>query len=114
MYVAGPIGSTRLAAAPNPFSPDGDGRDDVTRIRYETTGPVTLVRLSLYDIVGRPIRRLLDNAPGVSQGETVWDGRDDQGRIARIGIYIILLECLDERGGTTSGAKGTVVLAGPL
>jgi hypothetical protein len=44
----------------------------------------------------------------------VWDGRDDGGRKARIGPYVVLLEALNDPGGIISIAKGLVVLAARL
>jgi len=43
-------------------------------------------------------------------GDVVWDGRDDSGAVARIGIYVALLEAVGGNGAVQS-AKGVLVLA---
>jgi flagellar hook assembly protein FlgD len=42
----------------------------------------------IYDASGRRVRRL---ASGVRRGEVmlVWDGRDEEGRVARAGLYFL-------------------------
>ncbi len=79
--------AAQLSCAPNPFSPDGDGRDDVVIIRHQMPIRSGLVRIRLFDVRGRKIRELLNSVPAGAYGDVVWDGRDDEGRLARIGIY---------------------------
>lgn len=105
---------SRLSALPNPFSPDADARDDHTIIRYEVALQVSMIRVRIYDARGRLIRTLANNEPSGPEGMLVWDGSDDSGRKARMGIYVISLEAIDDRGGVLETAKGTVVLAGRL
>jgi hypothetical protein len=104
----------RLSVHPNPFSPDGDGYQDFTIIRFELPFEVGLLRLRIFDIRGRLIRVLQSGDPVGPRGELVWDGRDGEKRKARIGIYIILMEVYDQRMEVLTEAKGTVILAGRL
>jgi hypothetical protein len=106
--------SPHLAASPNPFSPDGDGRDDHTIIHFQTSRPSSWMSLKIYDVRGRLIRFLANNEPCGGTGDVVWDGFDDRRCRARIGIYIILLEVVDEDRETVLTAKGSVVVAGKL
>jgi hypothetical protein len=101
---------SRLSCTPNPFSPDGDGIEDVTVIHYEMPLRTSVLNLKIYDIRGRLIRRLSSNEPGGRSGNIIWDGRDEAGDFARIGIYIALLEAVNGNGGLES-AKGILVLA---
>jgi hypothetical protein len=101
---------SRLSCTPNPFSPDGDGIEDVTVIHYEMPLRTSVLNLKIYDIRGRLIRRLSSNEPGGTSGNIIWDGRDEAGDFARIGIYIALLEAVNGNGGLES-AKGILVLA---
>jgi hypothetical protein len=39
---------------------------------------------------------------------------DDDGQKARVGIYVVLVEGLNETGGSVYSAKGVVVLAAKL
>jgi hypothetical protein len=103
--------AAQLSCAPNPFSPDGDGRDDVVVIRHQMPIRSGLVRIRLYDMRGRKIRELLNSVPAGAYGDVVWDGRDDEGRPARIGIYVVFMEGIDGQGGIVVSAKTTVVLA---
>ena len=51
-----------------------------------------LVRLDLYDLAGRRVRRLLDEYAGAGERTLVWDGRDDAGRTVPAGVYLARLE----------------------
>jgi len=106
--------SARLSMSPNPFSPDGDGRDDFCVVQYEVPVQVSMVSVRVFDVRGRLIRRLVNNEPSGARGSVVWDGRDDERRKARIGPYVILLEAINERRGILETAKGVVVLAARL
>ena len=103
-----------LTASPNPFSPDDDGFDDVVFIQYQLTIIPSSVHLRIYDVRGRRIRTLIGARGSGVDNVVVWDGRDDQGQAARIGIYIIHLEALDQKGGVVKSSKATLVLAGKL
>jgi hypothetical protein len=103
--------AAHLSCAPNPFSPDGDGRDDVVIIRHQLPIRSGLVRIRLFDVRGRKIRELVNSVPAGAYGDVVWDGRDDEGRLARIGIYVVFLEGIDGQGGIVASARTTVVLA---
>lgn len=100
-----------LSASPNPFSPDGDGLNDRTLISYRLPAKVALVRLYVYDVHGRLLRHLLEQAPSGSEATTVWDGMDDNGQPLSIGIYILYLEAVDSHSQRVTQAKSTVVLA---
>jgi hypothetical protein len=114
IYTASPASSAALVAEPNPFSPDGDGREDFTMIRYRLPQQTALVRVRIYDARGRLIRLLASNALAGPEGELLWDGLDDERQRARMGIYVIFLEAVDSRGGTIEQAKAAVVVAGRL
>jgi hypothetical protein len=74
---------------PNPFNPS-------TRIRFtlEAEGPV---RLTVFDLKGKAVRRILDEVRGEGDHETTWDGRDDRGRRLPSGLYLYRLEADDQR-----------------
>lgn len=106
--------SARLAASPNPFSPDGDGWEDFTVLQYELPMPVSMIRVRIYDATGRRIRTLANNEPSGARGSIIWDGLDDEKRKARVGIYVVLLEAIDDRGGIVETIKAAVVVAAKL
>jgi hypothetical protein len=77
-----------LAAAPNPFF-------DGTRISFALAraGPVSL---RIVNARGRLVASLLESHLTAGMHETIWDGRDDQGRPVAAGIYFVRLST-DER-----------------
>ena len=64
---------------PNPFNPSTTMRFYVPKTGH--------IRLSIYDLLGRKVRTLLDN--NVTQGEQLlhWDGRNTQGKKVDSGVY---------------------------
>jgi len=106
--------ATSLSVSPNPFSPDGDGRQEVTVISYRLPTAAARVTLWVMDVRGRLVRTLLDQQRCSSQGQAIWDGRSDGGEHLKIGIYIIFMEALDDGRGLVCREKKTVVLAGLL
>lgn len=118
MYSATPPGSPGDAAAisvhPNPFSPDGDGHEDLCMLRCRLPEAVNQVRLRLYDAEGRCVITLRNNSPMGRETLVVWDGRDEAGRTARMGCYVALLEGLDPASNTIAAAKAVIVVARKL
>ncbi len=114
LYTETPPLSASLTAHPNPFSPTGDGFRDHTIVSFRLPTSTGMVRLRIFDSVGREIRTLLNHSPSGPEGYIVWDGRDERGRRVRLGIYILLLEAYDARGGNLVRLKQTVVVADRL
>jgi hypothetical protein len=107
-------GRTELSVSPNPFSPGGDGRSEVTIISYRLPTPAAFLRLFVFDVRGRRVRSLADGRRSGSRGDLLWDGKNDDGESLKMGIYIIYMEALDDRRGVVCRRKATVVLAGRL
>jgi hypothetical protein len=105
-----PTGAS-LSFSPNPFSPDGDGFEDVTILSYELPSTTGIIRVRIFDAAGRLVRTLADSEPGGSHGELIWDGYRDNKEKARIGIYVVLLEALDANRSEVRTLKGAVVVA---
>jgi flagellar hook assembly protein FlgD len=103
-----------ITVTPNPFSPDGDGRDDVTLISGRLASSSARIKILIFDIIGRLIRTLEDNRFSGNNFSLVWDGKDENGQPARIGIYVIYLQMLNDRQGTLAEMKTTVILARKL
>jgi hypothetical protein len=77
-------GIRQLGAWPNPFNPQ-------TNIRFNL-GRQQQVRLAVFDIDGRLVRILADQVMGSGEQNFTWDGRNQQGRLASSGTYILLVE----------------------
>jgi len=105
---------TVLSVAPNPFSPDGDGRDDFAVITYELPLTTAAVNIKIYDIRGRLIRFLVNNMASGARNSVIWDGRDNSGEVARVGIYVIFLQALNAEAGVVKTAKQSLILARQL
>jgi len=103
-----------ISVSPNPFSPDNDGFEDYAIINYNLSQAVSQVKLKIFDSRGRLVRTIYSNQPSGSSGSVIFDGLDDNGNALRIGIYIILLESLNENSGIVESLKSTVVVARKL
>jgi len=68
-------------AFPNPFNP-------VTEIKFDVPS-TAIVRIEIFDILGRPIRTLVNGeyTPGYYSFE--WDGRNNLGQAVGTGVYFI-------------------------
>ncbi|MCB0546989.1 MAG: lamin tail domain-containing protein [Phaeodactylibacter sp.] len=91
------------------FSPDGDGFDDVLLIDYETERPGYTLNLHVYDSHGRLTRRLANNETLASGGRLKWDGLNEEGARARIGIYILWFEVFTPDGKVERDKKVAVL-----
>ncbi|NNE44082.1 MAG: T9SS type A sorting domain-containing protein, partial [Gemmatimonadetes bacterium] len=86
-----------LRVSPNPFR----GRTDVS-LALAAPGPV---RITVFDVTGRAVRRLADGEWPAGTVRIPWDGRDGAGRAVAPGIYFIRL-----LGSESTDAVKTVVL----
>jgi hypothetical protein len=114
IFIGAIASSSSFSLSPNPFSPDQDGFEDFLSIRYSLPSGSVSVRIRIFDVAGRLIRRLAHNEPSPSSGALLWDGRDDDGNRVRIGMYIILMEALDHFGATLTTMKDVAVAARTL
>ncbi|MFW6348523.1 MAG: gliding motility-associated C-terminal domain-containing protein, partial [Cyclonatronaceae bacterium] len=103
-----------LVMEPNPFSPDGDGRDDHLFINYRLDEADYLLRVRIFDRYGRLVRTLADGRAAGLEGSLSWDGRRDNGQENRVGIYIILFEAYNSSAGSRQSFRESVVLARQL
>jgi hypothetical protein len=101
----------RISADPNPFFAD---QNEATKIILELPVAQARVTMKIYDNQGRLIHTLLNNSPSGSHREISWDGKDHAGNFARMGIYVIYVEAIDEMSGYSRSSKRTVVLGKKL
>ncbi len=52
----------------------------------------------VHDLLGRPLRTLVEGQRFVAEGAFLWDGRDDRGVAVPAGLYVIRAEALPEEG----------------
>ncbi len=75
-----PTGFTLNQNHPNPFNP-------VTTIRYELPEP-SQVTITIYDLVGRQVKTLVNHTQGAGYKSLIWDGTDNVGRPVSAGVYL--------------------------
>jgi hypothetical protein len=103
-----------ITVSPQPFSPDGDGHDDFAIIQVQVPAATATVHVKIYDLRGRLVHQLLNNAPVGASSEVIWNGRDENNQAAPMGIYIIYLQAIQATGGVLVEARTTLVLARKL
>ncbi|MCD6508751.1 discoidin domain-containing protein [Candidatus Poribacteria bacterium] len=86
----------------NPFSPNGDGVADVTRmtIRFPRRGNGEYGQLlvQIFDLSGKLVRTLVDRETMLSGSISVqWDGTDGSGRPVPIGPYLYQIKIGDRK-----------------
>jgi hypothetical protein len=121
VYTEGLAASTviNLRVDPNPFTPNGDGKNDVTVVDFAVANiekPKTL-RIHIFDLSGRRVRVINESSTGInpyygnprSGGSGIlWDGRNDDGTIVPPGVYLLQVS-IDTDGGGEFLTKTVVV-----
>jgi hypothetical protein len=89
---APPGQALRLVLAPNPFSPDGDGREDALGATLDVPAGYDGFRARIYDLDGRLRATLGADRLGPGPRHLVWEGRDQDGSLLEKGFYVFELE----------------------
>lgn len=89
-------GTLALRVVPNPFNPS-------TAIHFTLTAP-SPVRLDVFDVSGRRVRRVEAGRMDAGPQSLVWDGRDDRGRTVSSGVYFARVNA-----GVTGSARLVLV-----
>lgn len=92
-------------------SPDNDGYQDILTIRYQFDEPGYTGTITIHDASGREIRTLVNNELLGTEGYFTWDGLDEKGAKARVGIHVIYIEVFTLNGNTERMKKVCVVAA---
>ena len=66
---------------PNPFNPS-------TTLTYRV-GAIERVTITVYSVLGRKVRTLVDSPQSPGVYKTIWDGRDASGRELASGVYFV-------------------------
>ena len=99
-----------MTIEPAIFSPDNDGHQDLLTIGYRFQEPGFVGNMIVYDVVGREVKKLMENQLLGTEGAISWNGIMDSGSLGRIGPYIVVLEVYD-LAGNVDKFKKTVTLA---
>jgi hypothetical protein len=96
--------------SPNPFTPNGDGKNDAAIIDFAVSKleKAKPLRIFVFDFSGRKIRTIADIATGVNPffGDPrtggkgfLWDGKDDNGKLVLPGVYLVQVSLDVDNGG---------------
>jgi len=94
----------KLSFFPDPFSPNGDGRNDNTKLSFSAGSEPVDVSCRIYDLKGRLIKTIYEQQGVMGNQIASWDGTDENNKICPVGIYLFQLK----KGTQTQ--NGTVVL----
>jgi hypothetical protein len=95
--------------APEIFSPDEDGLDDLVTIHYHFNETVQHLNVLIYDSSGRLVKTLVNNELIGPDGAYSWDGTNNDRERERTGIYIIYVEAINLSGDIKRYKKVCVV-----
>jgi hypothetical protein len=85
---AAPSALSSLTTAPNPFG-------DATSVRWQLAGAAR-VRVDVFDVQGRRVATLLDEARPSGAGEVRWTGHDHRGTAVAGGVYFVRVQARGE------------------
>jgi hypothetical protein len=95
------------------FSPNGDGDKDFMVLDYNLDKPGYLATIKIFNDLGYQMVELANNLSLGSSGFIQWDGVTDEGKVGRIGVYIVMAELFHPDGDTIQ-KKCAVVLVKDL
>jgi hypothetical protein len=85
-------------------TPNGDGINDEALVGFTVLRVIddSPVEMRLYDVTGRPVRRILEQrSRGSGRYEMGWDGRNDGGDLVPPGIYVARIRLRTDTDGTS-------------
>ena len=96
-----PTGIKPFTLVNSRFSPDNDGFKDFLGISIEPDDQNSVASLWIYDLEGREIFQVLSNETLGNSAFVQWDGRNADGKLADMGIYLLLLRVWNASGSVT-------------
>ena len=69
---------------PNPFNP-------VTTISYKLP-QAALVRMTIYDLLGRQVKTLINKTQDTGYKSVIWDATNDYGKPVSAGVYLYQIQ----------------------
>jgi len=98
---------------PEIFSPDNDGYQDILHIKYRFKTSGNTMTINIFNANGQLVRRLVNNEYVGTYGVVSWDGLENDGTKALVGIYVLYIKVFDQKGKVMRFKK-TAVLATKL
>ena len=93
----------KMETGPIPFTPNGDGRNDLFMIRIPYTYATT-VMVSIFSFDGRKVKEF----KGPPQDLYFWDGKRDNGVFAPVGPFFVIAELVSSGSKVTYRNKGVL------
>jgi len=93
-------GEGTLSVLPNPFTPNGDGHNDQTEVRFallKLRSPVR-AQVEVYGMDGRMVWRERKEKSSAGEHRFTWDGRDSEGHRVPPGVYIVHVVAFPDQG----------------
>lgn len=112
-FIQVPRSNEEFAILTRTFSPDNDGFEDIMQVSYTMPAPGMVANIKIFNDKGVLIRQLLKNSTLNSTGFVIWDGMNESGSGAEMGIYYISAEIFDTNG-TLRKFRRSFVLAKKL
>jgi hypothetical protein len=103
------IRSDFISVEPKIFSPDQDGYEDFCFIQFHLPAAGFIGSISIYDVFGRMVRKLVNNVIWESSGSWRWDGLDDRQNLLPMGQYIIYAELFLPQGSVKKNVSVCVL-----
>jgi len=97
--------------SPNPFFPLDPNPANQLTIHYQLPFELAIVKLEIFDILGRSIIAPYWNIPVAGEGILTWDGHNTNGDRVRVGLYILKFSVRDRLSSKTWEDVQTIVVA---
>lgn len=96
---------------PEAFTPDNDGVEDVCFIHYKTDAVGYTANVMIFNAVGVLVKKLAANVVLGMEGNFIWDGNTDDGKIVNAGIYVLYFEMINTKTGVKKVEKLPLVVS---
>jgi Tol biopolymer transport system component/subtilisin family serine protease/flagellar hook assembly protein FlgD len=109
-----PLQITNHSVSPNPFTPNGDGLSDLTRIAYRVTGgaPEYTVSINILTETSATVKTLVENEPQATGAYVFyWDGKNDANQLAGDDIYYYEIVVEDKLGTRVEGGGAALLVS---
>jgi hypothetical protein len=109
IYLAPSRSGEFFTAAPNPFSPNGDGSNDLLVITVNLPKGAYRIAVAVWDGMGAKQRNLAAGLPAGPAMRFTWDGRNDAGGLLPSGNYRLTMEASATGASYLSTLNATLV-----
>lgn len=80
------------------FAPQGISDQNLLKINYQLEKPGYVCNVSVFNIYGQSVKKLYHQTLLGTQGELIWDGKDQVDNWVSIGRYILLIDAIHPQG----------------